>query len=126
MVCLLTFSRSRFSPILTTACVGCAKAEAAVAKARATPNTVIISVQLRNGDSGLEFECAGKLEAEYKAKGISVQYILMNSNSDIQAHYKQKYGDRIILPSWAPQTITDFHHGTYFIALSGLSSLSYY
>ena len=84
-------------------------------KARATPNTVLISVQLRNGDSGLEFECAGKLEAEYKAKGISVQYILMNSDSHIQGHYKAKYGDRIILPSWTPQTVVDFHHGTYLI-----------
>ena len=39
------------------------------------PNRVIISVQLRNGDSGLEFECAGKLEAENKAKYLCAVHL---------------------------------------------------
>ena len=80
-------------------------------KARATPNTVIISIQLRVGDNPQIIECAKQLENEYNSTGIAVQYVLMNSDAAIQSRYKELYGDRIILPSWRPQSIVDFHKG---------------
>eukprot|EP01036_Dinobryon_divergens_P030620 gene30620-39890_t len=93
---------------------GCVKAEAAIIKAKAQPNTVLISVQLRNGDCGMEFQCAKKLEQQYNARNITVYYVLMTSSSHLQNHYKSLYGDRIILPSWTPLTIVDFHHAGDF------------
>ena len=93
-------------------------------KARATPNTVIISIQLRIGDNPLIMECAKQLENEYNSTGIAVQYVLMNSDADIQARYKEQYGARIILPSWRPQTIVDFHKGQKVISFLNFSIIS--
>ena len=68
-------------------------------------------IKLRNGDSGMEFQCARKLEKQYNARNITVYYVLMTSSSHLQNHYKSLYGDKLILPSWTPLTIVDFHHG---------------
>eukprot|EP00597_Dinobryon_sp_UTEXLB2267_P004069 CAMPEP_0170058670 /NCGR_PEP_ID=MMETSP0019_2-20121128/1207_1 /TAXON_ID=98059 /ORGANISM="Dinobryon sp., Strain UTEXLB2267" /LENGTH=372 /DNA_ID=CAMNT_0010263671 /DNA_START=397 /DNA_END=1515 /DNA_ORIENTATION=- len=89
---------------------GCVLAEAAMLKARSTPNTILISVQIRLGGGEMEFECVDQLVTQYKAQGKAVVYVLMTSNANVQAMYKQKYGDSLILPSWTPSTVVDFHH----------------
>jgi len=58
----------------------------------------------------MESKCVDQLVTQYQAQGKSFVYVLMTSNADVQASYKQKYGDSLILPSWTPSTAVDFHH----------------